>query len=120
MTENRPFALGGGASREVEILKGAYSQEGQYYNKNNNLVDQLLLLVVFFEYDSIPERYHIAAIAVIIIYYFRGRHARFLLHRMTDCMDFRGGNSTPTLYDRVHCYLWEIVKLNDSKLNLHR
>ena len=32
--------------------------------------------------------------------------------------DFRGGNSTPTLYDRVHCCLWGIVKLNDSKLNL--
>ena len=51
--------------------------------------------------------------------------------------DFRGGKSTPTLYDRVHCCLWGIVKpethkglnstpyeflvkLNDSKLNLHR
>ena len=34
--------------------------------------------------------------------------------------DFRGGNSTPTLYDRVHCCLQGIVKLNDSKLNLHR
>ena len=43
MIENRPFALGGGAPREVEILRGPYnSQEGQYYNKNNNLVDQLL------------------------------------------------------------------------------
>ena len=31
--------------------------------------------------------------------------------------DFRGGNSTPTLYDRMHCCLWGIVKLNDSKLN---
>ena len=51
----------------------------QYYNKNNNPVDQLLLPVAFFEYDSIPERYHMPAIAVIIIYYFRGRHARFLL-----------------------------------------
>ena len=79
MTENRPFALGGGAPREVEIIKRAYSQEGQYYNKNNNLVDQLLLLVAFFDYDSISERYHMPAIAVIIIYCFRGRHARFLL-----------------------------------------
>ena len=48
MTENRPFALGGGAPREVEIVKRAYSQEGQYYNKNNNLVDQSILLVVSF------------------------------------------------------------------------
>ena len=79
MTENRPFALGGGASREVEIFyKRGYSQEeGQYHNQNNNLVDQLLLLVVFFECDIIPERYHMPAIAVIIIYCFRGRHARF-------------------------------------------
>ena len=58
MTENRPFALGGGALREVEIIKRAYSQEGQYYNKNNNLVDQSLLLAVFFEYDGIQEGYH--------------------------------------------------------------
>ena len=80
MTENRPFALGGGGPREVEILiKRGYSQEGQYHNQNNNLADQLLLLVVFFEYDSIPERYHMPAIAVIIIYCFRGRHARFFL-----------------------------------------
>ena len=58
MTGNRPFALGGGAPREVEIIKRAYSQEGQYYNKNNNLVDQSLILVVFCVYDGIPERYH--------------------------------------------------------------
>ena len=69
MTENRPFALGGGAPREVEILRG---EEGQYHNQNNNLANQLLLLVVFFEYDSIPERYHMPAIAVIIIYCLEG------------------------------------------------
>ena len=43
MIENGPFALGGGAPREVEILTGPNnSQEGQYYNNDNNLVDQLL------------------------------------------------------------------------------
>ena len=81
MTENRPFCFGRWWAKRGGDIKRAYSQEGQYYNQNNNLVDQLLLLVVFFEYDSIPERYHMPAIfiAVIIIYCFRGRHARFLL-----------------------------------------
>ena len=81
MTENRPFALGAGwcPKRGGDIIKRGYSQEGQYHNQNNNLAYQLLLLVVSFEYDSIPERYHMPAIAVIIIYCFRGRHARFLL-----------------------------------------
>ena len=65
--------------REVEIIKRAYSQKGQYYNKNNNLVDRLSLLVVFSEYDGILERYHMPAIALIIIYCFGERHARFLL-----------------------------------------
>ena len=60
-------------------IKRAYTKKNNIITKNNNLVDQLLLLVAFFEYDSIPERYHMPAIAVIIIYCFRGRHARFLL-----------------------------------------
>ena len=56
---------------EILITRG-YSQEGQCHNQNNNLADQLLLLVVFFEYDSIPERYHMPAIAVIIIIVLQG------------------------------------------------
>ena len=42
MTGNRPFALGGGAPREVEIIKRAYSQGGQYYNKNKHHHHQFL------------------------------------------------------------------------------
>ena len=68
MTEKSPFAWEVmPQERWKALLKRAYSEEGQYYNKNNDLVDQLLLLVVFFECDSIPERYHMPAIALIII-----------------------------------------------------
>ena len=105
MTENRPFALGGGPPREVEILRGPTAKKDNIITKKKNVVDQLLLLVVFFEYDSIPEKYHMPAIAVIIIYCFRGMHE-----------DFRGGNRTTTLYARLHCTLLGI----DSKLYLRR
>ena len=67
VTENRPFALGGGSPREVQIIKGPKAKKDNIITKNNDLVDQLLLLVVFFESDGIPERYHMPGIALIII-----------------------------------------------------
>ena len=65
MTENRPFALGGGGPREMEISRGPTA-------KKDNVITKTIILLI-------PERYHMPAIAVIIIYCFRGRHARFLL-----------------------------------------
>ena len=79
MTEKSPFAWEVmPQERWKALLKRAYSEEGQYYNKNNNVVHQLLSLVLFFEYNGIPERYHMPAIALIIIVY-REAYARFLL-----------------------------------------
>ena len=68
MTEKSPFAWEVmPQERWKALLKRAYSEEGQYYHKNNNLVHQLLSIVLFLEYNGIPERYHMPAIALIII-----------------------------------------------------
>ena len=44
MTENRPFALGGGASREVEILRGATAK------KKDNIITKTIFLLINYYY----------------------------------------------------------------------
>ena len=43
MTENRPFALGGGAPREVEILRGATA-------KKDNIITKTIILLISYYY----------------------------------------------------------------------